>query len=70
MHLFCGPPYQRSRAAGELLVSSKVPELTLASSCLPKQDLFANNSFQVLPGFLVAVSNCRIALKQTLLGGD
>lgn len=63
---FVGPP---TKAAG-LLVSGTVPELTLVSSCLPKQDLFANNSFQVLPGFLVAVSNCGIALKQTLLGGD
>lgn len=61
---------QRSRADGELEVSSVVSKLILVPSRLPKQDLFANNSFQILPGFLIPASICGIALKQILLGRE
>lgn len=59
---------QRSRAGGKLQVSSMVSKLLLVPPGLPEQDLFANNSFQILPGFLVSI--CVIALKQILLGGE
>lgn len=45
-----------------------VSKLMLVPSGLPEQDLFANNSVQILPGFLT--SFCVIALKQILLGGE
>lgn len=61
---------QRSRADGGLEVSSMVSKLILVPSHLPEQDLFVNNSFQILPGFLIPASICGIALKQILLGRE
>lgn len=45
-----------------------VSKLMLVSSGLPEQDLFANNSLQIPPGFLISI--CVTALKQIGLGGE
>lgn len=57
--------HQMIRDGGELQVS----EFTLIPSGLPGQNLFANNSFQILPGFVITICKC-LHQSKPFLGGE
>lgn len=65
---FVGPPTERAGLLGSCWFSVQFPSSPWYHPVFLNKVCFANNSFQVLPGFLVPISNCGI--KQTLLGGE